>query len=472
VKQLTQDGSPDDLPRRRQGQLQVEVGQPLRFNEEAQSTEILEPSSDETTALILTFRAYRRAAKQLLEGRYAQARASAPVHLREPCDITILKCSDGIIVRYDRAASDAPKVRAATVKFTLEEFAPKLTEGLLHFPKDPRNFVPADDGPTMEWNKVDMASGAVETFATMRPRIFGSTALPPGFCLPAPPARPPCLISFTNEFDVTLGGVILPHESDPPRMGSTDGTQFAARSRLSLPAAWCAIEVYPPLDDGYWKPDYAPLWAELDLQGALVQRNLQDAHFQALDSRGATRTKYAALLTEFEQLLHGPEEPVHQFLKSHPELLSPTHEVCWSKLKFGDYVSDFVIREPTNEYELVEIEAPLRPLFRKDGHPRQELNHAIGQIRDWVQFIASNRERVERELGLQGISVSPRMLVVIGRSTDLTPELREKLVAIQASTPKLRVLTYDDVLVLARASLERVLGPLDFTGQNAEFYFF
>jgi hypothetical protein len=173
----------------------------------------------------------------------------------------------------------------------------------------------------------------------------------------------------------------------------------------------------------------------------VVQRNLRDSEFLALDSRGETRKKWAALLAEFETLLTGAEEPLHQFLKAHPELLSPMHERSWSKLKFGDHVSDFVFREPTNDYELVEIEAPVRPLFRKDGHPRHELNHAIAQTRDWVQYISANRERVERESGLDGISANPRTLVVIGRSADVTAEQRQTLGTMQALAPKLRVVT-------------------------------
>ena len=71
-------------------------------------------------------------------------------------------------------------------------------------------------------------------------------------------------------------------------------------------------------------------------------------------------------LDEFEALLDGLEEPVHQFLKLHPELLCPTYERFWSKMAFGDRVSDFVFRESYNDYQLVEIEAPIRELFRKD----------------------------------------------------------------------------------------------------------
>jgi hypothetical protein len=66
------------------------------------------------------------------------------------------------------------------------------------------------------------------------------------------------------------------------------------------------------------------------------------------------------VLEELESLLAGPEEPAHQFLKVHTELISPTHDAMWSKKAFGDTVSDFVFREPPDDYLLVEIEAPHR----------------------------------------------------------------------------------------------------------------
>ena len=120
----------------------------------------------------------------------------------------------------------------------------------------------------------------------------------------------------------------------------------------------------------------------------------------------------------------------------------------------------------------MEIEAPIRELFRKDGQQREELTHALNQISDWIQYIANNKQRVEEELGLTGISTNPRTLVVIGRSASLTEENRAKLATLQAQQNKLRILTYDDLLVTARTNLERILGPLDLQGQNVEFFYY
>ena len=61
---------------------------------------------------------------------------------------------------------------------------------------------------------------------------------------------------------------------------------------------------------------------------------------------------------------------------------------------------------------------------------------------------------------------------MIGRSASLTEENRRKLTTLQSLQPKLRILTYDDLMATARANLEHILGPLSLIGQNTELYYF
>lgn len=170
-------------------------------------------------------------------------------------------------------------------------------------------------------------------------------------------------------------------------------------SRINLSTGWESFEAFPLGYEEHWNPSHAPLWAECELYAWIARKNATGLSLSSLDGRGALRDHYATVLQEFERLLDGPEEPMHQFLKKHPNLLKPTHDKCWSKVPFGDRFSDFVFREPYNDYELVEIEAPHRELFREDGQQRQELTHAINQLLDWVGHIQENKARVEEELG-------------------------------------------------------------------------
>jgi hypothetical protein len=49
-------------------------------------------------------------------------------------------------------------------------------------------------------------------------------------------------------------------------------------------------------------------------------------------------------------------------------------------------------------------------------------------------------------------------VIVIGRSASLTEQDRRKLTTLQGATPRLRILTYDDLLVAATHSIVNLLG--------------
>lgn len=458
-------------PLRKQGKLIAEPGQPLKFVDEA-DVDSSETGPDSLMMTVgKTISAYMKAVRKLLDSNYADQKQAAPPHMQEPCNVSIIRCSDGIFIRYDATSEGKACLRCMDVGMSLSEISPQFSEQIIHFPENPETYVP-QGWPELRMTKIDHAAGTINEVARVRlPVIYVKKTLPDGFQMPEPSARPPCLASLQNEFDVRLHGIIVPLDA-PIETPASDTEKFIAYSRLKFPVGWQAIEIYPLLGDDYWKPEYAPNWAELDLLAVIAQKNALGSELRSIDSRGATRKKYAALLEEFEMLLAGSEEPVHQFLKKHHEFLSPTATRYWSKLAFGNRVSDFVFCEPYNDYLLVEIESASRQLFRKDGQQCEELTHAINQITDWVQYIQDNRQKVEEEIGLTGISTNPRTLVVIGRSSSLTEDNRRKLVTLQAQANKLCILTYDDLLVRARANLERILGPLSIQGQNVELYFY
>lgn len=410
-------------------------------------------------------KAYRAAAAGLLSNKYAELASIAPAHLRERGNIFVAVCTDGILVRYDKPGEGELKVRVGEMDEKLATVALQFSEHVIYLDVEPHY---PEKAP-----KISMAVGKPGEFgepvATMAIALFASATPTSAFKPAKPPARPTPFLSIVSEMDIELAGEVLPLDSDTER-GSGDA--FLAHSRFHIPVGWRAIELYPEYGIEYWSANAAPMWAEMDILAAAAQRNLQKARYDALDTRVDTRAKYDTLLNEFQRLLLGPEEPMHQFLKQHPELISPTCDKYWSKLRFGDRISDFVFREPGHDYVLVELEAPIKELFRKDGQQREELTHAFNQLADWIRFIEDNRTSAEEDLGLKGISTNPRSLIVIGRSGSLSDENRRKLVTLQNQIPKLRIMTYDDLLASARATLEKLLGPLGFSGQVARMYFF
>ena len=466
---MTENGQPP-TSQVKQGKMVVAPGQPIRFEDVVAVDSPQVEAASVANTVGRTLAAYLKAARQLLEGKYANQKAFAPPHMTVPCSILVLRCTDGIFVRYDAAEDKMVTVRGAQVDQRLIEIAPGFSEQVIHCPDDPAAYVPAGGGPAIVMVQTD-STGARREVGRLHPMFFVTTKLPVDFRPPPPPARPPCLVSVTNNLILQMHGAVMPSDQ-PVKLTGPDVEHFIASSSVNLKVGWQAIEIYPPLGDEYWKPEPAALWAELDLLASIAQSNARISELNALDPRSATRKQYGEILEQFEALLTGPEEPVHQFLKSHPELLCPTADRFWSKLAFGNTVSDFVFREAYNDYLLVELEAPIRELFRKDGQQREELTHAINQITDWIQYIQDNKCLVEKELELVGISTNPRMLVVIGRSASLTEENRHKLATLQAQQNKLRILTYDDLLAAARSNLERILGPLTLRTQNVELFYF
>ena len=449
----------------------VSPGQPIQVSEPVEVGDARE-LSPLCAAMVKTLRAYGKAGRELLEGQYASVRELAPPQLRVPCHIYIVCCPDGVIVRYDAAGEEEPKVRVVSPERheSVAEMAPAFSEHVIHVSDDPETYVPKHEGPGFILNRRD-EHGEEAELARFYPMICAPKTLPADFKLALPPARPPCLASFHRELQFQMHGVLYPAKT-PARAISTGSDQFIAHGLMSLAVGWQAIEIYPRLGEEYWRPEYAAAWAQIDLLSAVAQHNMVKDALHRLDGRGAAREQATRLLAEFEALLEGPEEPCHQFLKTHLDLLCTTYDAAWSKVPFGEHVSDFVFREPRNDYLLVEIEAPYRELFRKNGHQRHELTHAIGQIDDWLCYIQDNKPKVETELELHGISATPRMLVMIGRSASLTERNRRKLAVMQGRHPGLIIMTYDELLDRARANFERHLGPLSLRAQNLKIYYY
>ena len=466
------DKCPAEPPVYKIGSLQIQPGQPLIFQEHQQSDSgsLSAGSSDRSSAAVVeTLNSYRDAARNLLTGKYQDLAQFAPNHLVQPGNITAIRCTDGVIVRYDQPTGAPPKVRGGLISSSLAELAPPFSDFIVHFPADRVNYKPLAVGPSIGFERVDVASGATEMLLTLRPLVFVSATLPVDLQVPPPPQRQPSLFSMTNEVDLVMEGLVVP-VGDATRL--QDAThRLVARSKVKLPVGWQSIEFYPTFDPRYWKPEYAPMWAEIDLVAAVARRQFTDSRFATLDPNTTARKRFQLLLSEFQTLFSGPEEPLHQFLKAHPELLCPTYTKMWSKLRLGARVTDFVFRKPGNDYVLVELESPLRLLFRQDGQQREELTHAFNQIVDWRVFIEDHLPHIQTELGLIGISSNPDALIVIGRSSSLSDENRRKLTTLENQIPKLKILTYEDVLDNARAVGENLFGPLALTDENTELYF-
>jgi len=464
-------GASEGRSRRFRGQYKIESGKPIEIIVEEDNPIRVSDDDENQAALISgTLKAYRAALKDLLATKYADLRDVAPSHLRLECDLFVILCDDGIILRHDRPTGDPARIRIGRVadppETTITALAPKFSEGFVYCPTEVSGFELPSTGPKVQLFQSNPATGE-------RAEVFGGFV---GMVVPwgevrsqaSSGGRPIPLVSVSNEFEIQMLGEMF-DAGAPPDPGR--GRGFVVRSQMKLPVGWEAFEIYPPFDPSAWQPSIGATWAELDLLAAATRRNLQEDRFRAVDPRAQLRRQFLGLFREFSNLLNGAEAPLQEFLEAHAEILSPTHTAMWRKLPLGAHVTDFVFREPGSEYLLVEIEAPGRKLFRADGQQHGDLTHAINQVLDWTRYIEDNLRTVQQELGLESISASARSLVVIGRSSTLTEDDKRKLITLTNRTPGTRILTYDDLLVSAKANIEHLLGPLWETPANTEVYY-
>lgn len=413
-----------------------------------------------------TIKAYLDAAGELLNGPYSQLRDIAPIHLRDPGNVLVACCVDGVVIRYERKTAER-KIMGAWFSENISNTASLVSQALVHcYPVENPPPSPPRSGVTLELAKRDTEGKQTGLFK-MEIGFFIAIQSPKE--LPPPPNKPYCLLSIYNELEIQLAGELLQEGKS-----HTAAQPFIVRSLFRLPVGWECIEVFPFFNPDHWKPEYAKIWAERDLLAAVLRRQTREAEFSSLDPNVAARNRFRKLLKDYKDLLDSEperEETLHQFLRDHPALLHPVHTRFWSKLSLGNKVTDFVFLEATGDYLLVELEKSTHTLFRNDGHPKEELNLARGQIVDWKRYLEDNLATVQRELGLTGISSNPKSLIVIGRTKSLTAENRRKLAALESESPKIKILTYDDVLENAKAVIENLLGPLmDVEGRTEVYY--
>lgn len=444
---------------------------PMAFSPHDNGEFVKEPSpetSEAMNAVRACIKAYLHATESLIAGKYSGIAEFSPGYLAHPGNVLIGICSDGVVVRYESKRSEERTMAVANMPHGIAQASLNFSQNLIKLSgQGTLEIDPRELGVEIRMSTFSPTEGKGNDIFSAR--VLFDVVRPDPVPMSTPPNKPYCLLSIRNQLAIEIHGEIRPVE------GSNGPSQaFVSKADVALGVGWQCIEVFPGFDLSAWRAEYAPLWAETDLLGCVVINQQQVAEEHSLDPRATTRRQYASLLAEFKFLLDSDpdrEQTLQTFLQAHPELLCPGHVHMWPKLPFGRHITDFVFRDAVNDYVLVELERSTLALFRQDGHASADLTHAHGQILDWKRYLEDNLHTVQRELGLTGISTNPNGLVVIGRSADLTIETRRKLKTMTNDTPKLRIMTYDDVYDNAKAVLENILGPMtDIGGTTRIFY--
>lgn len=455
---------------RKKGQLMLEGANPMVFVESSEKlSEVWTPEQDAAVkAVSLAIKSYIKTTESLVNGKYSHLRDKVPEYMANPGNLLIAICTNGVVIRYEKKTGAERKWVATLIPKSITEAAAMLSQNLIHIESvEAPHPLNENFGVELKLTLHSPSQGVAQDIVATRIWFQMKLSIPQEV---APlGSKPYCLLSVRNQLDLELHG----------EMGSESGVttpsqSFIARSTIRLIAGWECIEVFPGFKLDAWNADFAPLWAEHDVLGAVLIAQTKDAQLSALDPRASARRQYATLLADFKTLLDSNperEQVLQTFLQNNPIILCPTHVRMWPKLQLGATITDFVFRDATQEYILVELERSTLQLFRQDGHASADLTHAHGQIVDWKRYLEDNLQTVQRELGLVGITPNPHGLLVIGRSQPLLPRDRRKLQTMTNESPKLRIMTYDDVYENAKAVFENLLGPMWDTGGDTQIYY-
>ena len=460
------------MPReRKKGLLKIEGTNPMTFVEvkDDATIEAWTPEQEAlANAVSKAVKSYIETTEALASGKYEHLRSMIPEYLRNPGNLLMAVCNDGVVIRYEKKGPEENKRAVAVIPQSIIDVAALLSQNLVHI-ESQETPQPLNENFGVEL-KLSVHSPSQKTSRDIAAtRIWFQVKNAPPQEAMQPGAKPYCLLSVRNQLELELHGVLTPEGA-----GNAPEQPFVARTTLRFFAGWECIEVFPGFELDSWNPEFAPLWAERDVLGAALVAQTKDAQLSNLDPRSSARRQYASLLARFKALLDSNperEQVLQSFLQENPILLCPSHVRIWPKLPLGATITDFVFRDANQEYILVELERSTLQLFRQDGHATADLTHAHGQILDWKRYLEDNLATVQRELGLVGITPNPNGMIVIGRSQSLLPRDRRKLQTMASESPKLRVMTYDDVYENAKAVFENLLGPIWDTGGATQIYY-
>lgn len=180
-----------------------------------------------------------------------------------------------------------------------------------------------------------------------------------------------------------------------------------------------------------------------------ANRKFHEAVFNVLSD--ATLRISDRLIEHFEEILQAPEreEEYQQFFTKNPVFINPLASRLISKHKLGDdFITDYVLETLTGEYIAVEIEKPSDPIFTKANDFSSQFTHAFGQVIDFIGWLEQNIAYAQKKL--PGIA-SPQGLLVIGRSSLLSPPQIEKLRRFNKNSSSVEILTFDDLLTRAQS---------------------
>lgn len=165
---------------------------------------------------------------------------------------------------------------------------------------------------------------------------------------------------------------------------------------------------------------------------------------------------FKEIVADWEKLLQDKsklEKDYHKFINDNPYFFFSGPQsggyLVISKLKLGDYETDFVVvKEGYSDgtvYELIEIQSPHTKLFNKNGVPSEQLNSALQQIRDWKRFLIDNKSVFRKNFPTTSTRVISesrlKFSIIIGSNITDTEEIEKRRQI--SETERVDIYSYD-----------------------------
>lgn len=333
------------MPRERKNvQLRLEGASPMTLGEsDDEPIEAWTLDQEAVTAAVgASIKTYIKTAESLASGKYAHLLEKIPEYMTSPGNVLVAVCSDGVVIRFERKGPEEPKLMVTVMREGIARAASMLSQNLVHV-QSPEVPLPLEENFGVELQLTVHSPSQGSSHDLVAARVWFQVLNAPPLQVAQPGAKPYCLLSVRNRLDLEIHGELVAEAN-----AGGPGQTFIARSTMRLIAGWECIEVFPDISLNAWKEEFAALWAEHDLLGAVLVAQTQDAQLSNLDPRASARRQYAALLAEFKSLLDSDperEQILQAFLQSNPIALCPTHVRMWPKLPLGGTITDFVFRD-------------------------------------------------------------------------------------------------------------------------------
>lgn len=166
-------------------------------------------------------------------------------------------------------------------------------------------------------------------------------------------------------------------------------------------------------------------------------------------------------LTEYKRLIDSQkttESDMQTFFENNWTFLEISAKRVFPKFNMGgENVPDFIIETADFRYIIVEIESPNVNLYTSETPPRpsRKLREADSQIKSYLSYAHDNILFLRRKLPfLSGETI--KGLIVIGRSSMLSPEQKKRLDQDRAYSKDYDIVTYDELFQSLRSFLENL----------------